>query len=40
MQLQLSYTGFVDKAFNAFCAFELATMFFQFLFVAGRGKLA
>ena len=35
----IPYTVFVDRVFQAYCAFEAATMFFQFLFIAGRGKL-
>lgn len=38
-EMRLPYTCFVDKVFGAFCAFELATTFFHFLFVAGRGRL-
>jgi predicted RNA-binding Zn-ribbon protein involved in translation (DUF1610 family) len=38
-EIQLSYTEFVDKVFKAYCSFELATDFFQWLFVAGRGML-
>jgi predicted RNA-binding Zn-ribbon protein involved in translation (DUF1610 family) len=38
-EMQLSYTAFVDKVFQAYCAFELATVFFQWLFLAGGGKL-
>jgi len=37
--VSVPYTEFVDKVFQAFCAFELATVFFQWLFVAGGGKL-
>ncbi|HSU32764.1 MAG TPA: hypothetical protein VLJ11_16165 [Bryobacteraceae bacterium] len=35
----IQYTVFVDQVFRAYCAFEAATMFYQFLFVAGRGRL-
>ncbi|HZL66353.1 MAG TPA: hypothetical protein VFC29_03385, partial [Candidatus Limnocylindrales bacterium] len=38
-EVRLPYTAFVDKVFKAYCAFELATGFFQWLFVAGGGKL-
>jgi hypothetical protein len=35
----LPFTKFVDKVFQAFCAFERATTLFHYLFVAGKGKL-
>lgn len=35
----IPYTVFVDKVLQAYCAFEATTIFFHFLFVAGRGKL-
>ena len=38
-QVSLPYTAFVDKVFGAFCAFESATIFFHFLFVASCGNL-
>jgi hypothetical protein len=38
-EMRLPYTEFVGKVFDAYCAFELATVFFQWFFVAGRGKL-
>jgi hypothetical protein len=38
-EMRLPYTEFVEKVFDAYCAFELATVFFQWFFVAGRGKL-
>jgi hypothetical protein len=38
-EVHLSYTQFVSKVFDAYCAFELATLYFQWLFVAGGGKL-
>jgi hypothetical protein len=36
---ELSFTEFVDKTFKAYCAFETATVFFQWLFIAGKGEL-
>lgn len=39
VEVHLSYTKFVDQVFEAYCAFELATVFFQWLFVAGGGRL-
>jgi hypothetical protein len=38
-EVRLSYTLFVDKVFKAYCAFELLTVYFQWFFVAGGGKL-
>lgn len=38
-EFRLSYTEFVDKVFEAYCAFELSSVFFQWFFVAGGGKL-
>lgn len=38
-EVRLSYTEFVGKVFQAYCAFELATVFFQWFFIAGGGKL-
>jgi hypothetical protein len=38
-EVRVPYTEFVDKVFAAYCAFELATVFFHWFFVAGRGKL-
>lgn len=38
-EIRLPYTEFVDKVFAAYCAFELATVFFQWFFVAGGGRL-
>jgi hypothetical protein len=38
-EMRLPYTEFVGKVFDAYCAFELATVFFQWFFVAGGGKL-
>jgi len=35
----LSYTDFVTKVFHAYCAFELSSIFFQWLFVAGGGDM-
>jgi hypothetical protein len=38
-EVRVPYTQFIDKVFNAYCAFELATVYFQWFFVAGSGKL-
>jgi hypothetical protein len=38
-EIRLSYTQFVSKVFDAYCAFELLTVFFQWFFVAGGGTL-
>ena len=38
-EISLSYTDFVDKTFRAYCAFELTTVFFQWLFGAGGSRL-
>jgi hypothetical protein len=38
-EIRLSYTQFVSKVFEAYCAFELLTVFFQWFFVAGGGNL-
>lgn len=36
---RISYTEFIDKAFKAYCAFEIAAAYFHWLFVAGGGRL-
>jgi len=38
-EAHLPHTQFVRKVFEAYCAFELLTVYFQWLFVAGGGKL-
>lgn len=38
-EVRLAYTVFVDKVFAAYCAFELLTVYFQWFFVAGGGRL-
>jgi hypothetical protein len=38
-EVSLPYTEFVEKVFKAYCAFELATVFLHWFFVAGKGKL-
>lgn len=38
-EVRLRYIEFVDKVFKAYCAFELATVYFQWLLVAGGGSL-
>jgi hypothetical protein len=35
---RISYTGFIDKAFKAYCAFEITAGYFHWLFVAGGGR--
>lgn len=38
-EVRLPFTVFVSKVFDTYCAFERAATFFQFLFLAGGGKL-
>lgn len=38
-EVRLSYTHFVGKVFDAYCAFELLSVFFQWFFVAGGSTL-
>jgi len=38
-EVRVPYTQFIDKVFKAYCAFELATVYFQWFVVAGKGKL-
>ena len=39
-EVRLPFTVFVSKVFDTYCAFERAATFFQFLFLAGGGKLS
>jgi hypothetical protein len=39
-EIRLPFTIFVSKVFDTYCAFERAATFFQFLFLAGGGKLS
>jgi hypothetical protein len=39
-EVRMPFTLFVSKTYDIYCAFERATVFFHFLFLAGGGKLA
>ena len=39
-EVRLPFTVFVSKVFDTYCAFERAAVFFQFLLLAGGGKLS